>query len=226
MKHVFRIIGFALVVILFSIVSANATPTLMISDGISTLTIQDGGAGDLSPNAGEIIFSGSIGMFDTNIVTGVTKPKIGGQGFPVLDLSSLEVNSIGGNATLSIMFSETGFGPLDSGVNGFKTSVSNNTLMGTALIGFSTYYDSSNVLFGQASQLASLSLDSSGSAAASSFIIPSEPFSLTSVINISASGKTNTFVSEKIVPTPEPGTLLMLGSGLMGIAFYARKKVK
>lgn len=63
-------------------------------------------------------------------------------------------------------------------------------------------------------------------ASASSFILPSDPFSLTSVINISVSGITDVIVSQKLVPAPEPGTLLMLGSGLMGIAFYVRRKRK
>jgi hypothetical protein len=226
MKNMLKIIGVIVAIVMVSVGSVYAIPTIMISDGITSITIEDGGAGDFSPNAGEIIFSGTIGMFDTNIVTGVTMPKIGGASFPMMDLSALEVNSLGGNGTLSIMFSEVGFGPLASGLNGFVTSVSNNTLLGSSTINFNTYYDESNTLFGQASQISSLSLNSNGTASASSFILPSDPFSLTSVINLSVSGMTNMIVSQKIVPAPEPGTLLMLGSGLMGIAFYARRKRK
>ncbi|KPK35876.1 MAG: hypothetical protein AMK70_04450 [Nitrospira bacterium SG8_35_1] len=227
MKNMLKIFGIVVAAVMFlSVGPVHATPSIMISDGATTLTIVDGGVGDFSPNAGEIIFSGSIGIFDTNIVTGVTMPKIGGASFPIMDLSALEVNSFGGNGTLSIMFSEVGFGPLGSGLNGFVTSVSNNTLLGSSAINFSTYYDASNTLFGQASQLANLSLASSGTASASSFVLPSDPFSLTSVINISVSGMTNMFVSQKLVPAPEPGTLLMLGSGLVGVAMYARRKRK
>jgi hypothetical protein len=233
MKNIFKILGLVIaVVMLLNVGSVHATPTIMISvcdfcaDVTKTYTIADGGAGDLSTNAGEIIFSGSLGIFDTNVVTGITMPKIGGSSFPMMDLSSIEVNSFGTSGTLSIMFSEVGFGPLASGINGFATSVSNITMLGSASVDFSTYYDVSNTLFGQASQLASLSLDSTGTATASSSIIPSNPFSLTSVIDINVSGMTNLMVAQKIVPTPEPGTLLMLGSGLMGVAVYARRKRK
>ncbi|MBI4682167.1 MAG: PEP-CTERM sorting domain-containing protein, partial [Nitrospirae bacterium] len=30
----------------------------------------------------------------------------------------------------------------------------------------------------------------------------------------------------KLEPVPEPGTLMLLGSGLMGVAFYRRRKNK
>lgn len=101
--------------------AAQAIPQLRLSDGFTTITVTDGGVGDINASAGVIVFQGAIGVFNISVTTGVTKPVLGTPTEPVLDLNSIAVNGTG-PGTLTISFSETDFVSTGSSVN-FLTSV-------------------------------------------------------------------------------------------------------
>ena len=101
--------------------AAQAIPQLRLSDGFTTITVTDGGVGDINGSAGVIVFQGAIGVFNINVTTGVTKPVLGSPTEPVLDLNSIAVNGTG-PGTLTISFSETDFVSTGPSVN-FLTSV-------------------------------------------------------------------------------------------------------
>jgi hypothetical protein len=57
--------------------------------------------------------------------------------------------------------------------------------------------------------------------------VPGFPYSATQYLlpGLIAQGYTATFVSDGEVVTPEPGTLVLLGSGLIGLAGFARRRM-
>ena len=70
--------------------SVNATPTLTLSDGTTTIMVMDNGIGDLDPSLGSVVFNGAVGSnFNINTSAGLTKPGDGSASAPAIDLSSL-----------------------------------------------------------------------------------------------------------------------------------------
>ncbi|MGB0629911.1 MAG: hypothetical protein ACPGRZ_04390 [Alphaproteobacteria bacterium] len=105
-KHL--LIGLAAIAASSISVSSHAAPQLRLSDGINTVTVTDGGAGDASALAGVVIFQGSVGDFLVNVTTGITKPVLGTPADPVLDLNSIDVTGTAGGV-LTVEFTETDF---------------------------------------------------------------------------------------------------------------------
>ena len=65
-------------------------------------------AGDANALAGVLVFSGSIGDFNVNVTTGITRHLLGSSTDPVLDLNSIDV-TVAAGGVLTIEFTETGF---------------------------------------------------------------------------------------------------------------------
>lgn len=119
--------------------SAQAVPTLTLSDGgLNTVMITDGGAGDANPAAGAVTFIGSVGIFNLNVTTGLSKPAIGSASNPQMDLSSIDTST--GAGTLLITFSDSGFtaspGNLIADFGGTQTngSITNTVLQNGMLV--------------------------------------------------------------------------------------------
>lgn len=202
--------------------SATAIPlTLRLDDGINpVITIEDGGIGDSWAEDGVVQYSGSIGAFNVNVSTGISIPVVGTVNEPKLDLNSVNVSSFsGGELTISV--SQPDLGPLSGGVSGFNTLVGGTT---GGTVSVNTYYDTTNALFGTGTMIGDLGPYGGGfSGTAWSGNLPgTSPFSLTTIAHITHSkGDTTSFDAE--VSVPEPSTLLLLGSGLLGIGVLGRK---
>ena len=156
--------------------TAQAGLTLMLTSGLSTVTITDGGVGDSNVAAGAITFIGGVGLWNINVSTGLGVGLVPGQ-FS-MDLNSVDT-SLAGAAALTIALSQD---YLSYGSGGLLpvTGHIGGTVGGGGTLSYDLYADSSNALFGTGG------LAFSGTTSGASFgqsggtsVLLSNPFSMT-----------------------------------------------
>lgn len=212
--------------LLFAVLGTmRAVPQLFISDGTNSVTVLDGGMGDANAALGAITWTGTIGTWSVNSVTGITKPTLGYSDLPLMNLTFVDTSSASG--TLTLMFTETGFtAPMGAWTN--------QSIVGTT--SGSVKYE----IFGAASgptrdspfdttrHLGTLGpLTGTFSAKdAKNYLVTRDPFSLTQVITIThtGSGITNGIATLRL---PDDGnSMLLLVSGLSGLGVFRRWRQK
>jgi hypothetical protein len=193
------------------------TPTLSISDGVDpVITIFDNGLGDLNGTIGALTLSTNLGVWNLSIATGVTYPALGSFTNPVMDLV-IQASSTGAGS-LTYTFSDIGFSPPKVPGTNLSTTVSGHVISGAPTsVDYSVYGDPSDVLGAKTVLLTTTGTNALPVLISNSGLIGlSDPFSLTQVVQLNASGASSVSVDASLSVIPEPsGTALTL----LGLAF-------
>jgi hypothetical protein len=227
MKAKSLIFGVVLLVAVFAVgvngLYADPMLSLSISDGTTTVTVVDNGIGDSVLADGYINWTGSVGNWGLQTEIGQGTPQLG---LGSLDLTFIaKANEADPPTDLTIKLTQTGTSP---SFPGWVLDIGGTVIGGIDPITYSAWYDNNNVAFALDTQIGStLSFSGGGSFSGSiaGATSTSAVYSLTQVITFHGTGGSGSATGDaSLNPVPEPTAILLLGSGLVGLALLVRRK--
>ena len=195
---------------------------LTISDGVNPLmTFTDNGAGDLNSGMGQMFVVTNVGVWNLTITSAITKPATGSPTSPVMDITIQAISSAAG--TLEYTFSDNNFLLSPGTVNAVVTG---QIIYGApATVGYTVYGDPFNIVGAEPYFLASTGTTPLPVVASNSGPLGlATPYSLTQDVKLNASGATDISIDASLTVVPEPGTLALVGVGVMGMVAFARRR--
>ena len=214
----FAVMAITISLIFPTVIDAYALPQMKITaDGAAPLIIFDNDASDAAAADGSISFTGAIGVFDLSVDVGLTKPFIGTETMPTLEVTALASTSTAGTHTIVIEFSDIDF------VNTVPLRMNVDvTANPDQSAGISVWRDNSNAYFAQTSfeydsglQTIPIGIDDD------TFLInTSGDYSLTTVITLINEGAGTSFLTSDMFTLDRilGGELLSLDNSALVIA--------
>jgi len=214
--------------------SAHAGLILILDDGTGDSAVVNGAGG-------VALFNGALGNFAVNITTALANPSIGDANTVELDLTSVNVVSVGGGKLTITAYSTGNTGPANPSAS-FSTSIAGTIFGGT--ITAQAWYDASNT--GNSSVPPSFGLPAlsdpafspvftsgTGAYAGTSgheVAVGSSMFALINQVELSFSDSVSFDMLTKVTdaPVPEPSTLVMatILLGMFGVLWSYKRTTR
>lgn len=215
MRNTFKTLSAVLLTCLLGMTSAQADLILTLSDGESSVTMTD------LDTDGAVLYAGSIGDWVLNITVGIAGPIIGDGNSSSLDLNSLNVTGRSeSGGVLYIALTDTG-NMVPFGNTNYLVEYGGTT---GGSIAFQSYVDTTNAAFGTENLLYDTgALGGAFSGTGFGYIGVSGPYSITTVATIRHENGYMASGFNHGVTISEPGSLALIGIGLLGLAFGIRR---
>jgi len=196
--------------------------TLTISSGADTITVVDNSALDLNATVGSIAWIGNLNGIAVNFASGYEKLT---STLTVFDLASITVS--GGTAGQSISFVLSDSGIILNTLATTPNIVVTQTLTGANLTG--TVINSGDVkINGTSVSGIAASADGSGNVVTTGLDTIGGTYTLDELVNLTfveANSSISLDDNVKISPVPEPGTMVLLGAGMLGVAIFGKRRM-